>query len=107
MQKNEYIKVRAMCSFQKYACELTGLGNVTRNIERPQSPSLPLTEVNEKTHLESHSWDVPRIHQLALSTTSYPTFFSLSSMLEGLSLLLGYCFPMSHEKIISFSHGIW
>lgn len=101
----KWVYKRAVCSFQKYACELTGSGNVGRNIERPQSPSLPLTEVSEKTHLESHSWDMPRLLQIALSTTSWPTILSLSSMLEGLSLLCKLLF--SHFSCENYILQSW
>lgn len=84
-------KMRAMCSFQRYAGELTGSGNVRRNTERPYRAPLPFNRGEKHSagwwedYLESHN----RVTSTSFvtSTTCQPTLFSLSSLLERSTLL--------------------
>lgn len=84
-------KMRAMCSFQRYAGELTGSGNVRRNTERPYRAPLPFNRGEKHSagwwedYLESHNWVTST--SFVTPTTCQPTFFSLSSLLERSTLL--------------------
>lgn len=93
-----------MCSFQRSAGEHTGSGNVRIQKDHTVRPSHLIEEksvvqVNEKTHLESHHWVTST--SFVISTTSWPTFFSLSSMLEGLKInsLPATVFPFLMRKL--------